>query len=158
MIKNYLIPIIPSNIIFEKIKNNMKSILIFSIFTILIIFSLQQLSFGEYTSTEATERKQAVEEAHEQFKRKIIPSEKEEKEEEVTKEPEITETKSKLKKLLPTEEKLEEITYRTVWQYVDKQSTLDEEVGIETLTSFLRDITRVYDPMHNKYKVPTNSN
>ena len=133
----------------------MKSILIFSIFTILIIFSLQQLSFGEYTSTEATERKQAVEEAHEQFKRKIIPSEKEEKEEEVTKEPEITETKSKLKKLLPTEEKLEEITYRTVWQYVDKQSTLDEEVGIETLTSFLRDITRVYDPMHNKYKVPT---
>ena len=133
----------------------MKNILIFSIFTILIIFSLQQLSFGEYTSTEATERKQAVEEAHEQFKRKIIPSEKEEKEEEVTKEPEITETKSKLKKLLPTEEKLEEITYRTVWQYVDKQSTLDEEVGIETLTSFLRDITRVYDPMHNKYKVPT---
>ena len=133
----------------------MKNILIFSIFTILIIFSLQQLSFGEYTSTEATERKQAVEEAHEQFKRKIIPSEKEEKEEEVTKDPEITETKSKLKKLLPTEEKLEEITYRTVWQYVDKQSTLDEEVGIETLTSFLRDITRVYDPMHNKYKVPT---
>jgi hypothetical protein len=133
----------------------MKNIVIFSIFAILIIFSLQQLSFGEYTSAEAAERKQAVEEAHEQFKRKIIPTEKEEEKEEVTEEPKITETKSKLKKLLPTEEKLEEITYRTIWQYVDKQSTLDEEVKIETLTAFLRDITRVYDPLDNKYKVST---
>ena len=133
----------------------MKNVIIFSIFAILIIFSLQQLSFGEYISAEAAERKQAVEEAHEQFKRKIIPTEKEEEKEEVTEEPKITETKSKLKKLLPTEEKLEEITYRTIWQYVDKQSTLDEEVKIETLTSFLRDITRVYDPLDNQYKVST---
>ena len=75
----------------------MKNIVIFSIFAILIIFSLQQLSFGEYISAEAAERKQAVEEAHEQFKRKIIPTEKEEEKEEVTEEPKITETKSKLK-------------------------------------------------------------
>ena len=141
-----------SILIFEKIKNNMKNILICSIFAILIIFSIQQLSFGDYT---AAERKQAVEEAHEKFKRKIIPTEKEEKKEDVVEEPKITETKSELKKLLPTEEKLEEITYRTIWQYVDKSSTLDKEVGIETLTAFLRDITRVYDPVSNKYKVPT---
>ena len=133
----------------------MKNTVIFSIFAILIIFSVQQLSFGEYTSAE---REQAVEEAHEKLKRKIIPSEKEEKEKEVVDEPKITETKSKLKKLLPTEEKLEEITYRTIWQYVDKQSTLDDEVGIETLTAFLRDITRVYDPIINKYKVSTIQN
>ena len=130
----------------------MKNIVIFSIFALLIIFSVQQLSFGEYT---AAERKQAVEEAHEKYKRKIVPSEKEKEEEVVDDEPKITETKSKLKKLLPTEEKLEEITYRTIWQYVDKQSTLDDEVGIETLTAFLRDITRVYDPIINKYKVST---
>ena len=130
----------------------MKNILIFSIFAILIIFSVQQLSFGEYTDAE---RKQSVQEAHEKLKRVIIPSEKEDKEEEVIEESEITETKSKLKKLLPTEGKLEEITYRTIWQYVDKQSNLDDEVGIETLTAFLRDITRVYDPISNKYKVPT---
>jgi len=38
---------------------------------------------------------------------------------------------------------------------VDKESNLDEEVGIETITAILRDITRVYDPIVNKYKVPT---
>ena len=130
----------------------MKNIVIFSIFALLIIFSVQQLSFGEYT---AAERKQAVEEAHEKYKRKIVPSEKEKEEEVVDDKPKITETKSKLKKLLPTEEKLEEITYRTIWQYVDKQSTLDEESEVETLTAFLRDITRVYDPLVNKYKVST---
>jgi hypothetical protein len=97
----------------------MKKIIIFSIFTILMIFSLQQAVLAEI------------------------------KEEEVRKIP------SKLIKLLPTENKLKEITHRAIWEYVDKQSTLDEEIGIETMTALLRDISRVYDPIINKYKVST---
>jgi hypothetical protein len=97
----------------------MRKIIIFSIFTILIIFSLQQAVLAEI------------------------------KEEEVRKIP------SKLIKLLPTENKLKEITHRPIWEYVDKQSTLDEEIGIETMTALLRDISRVYDPIVNKYKVST---
>ena len=62
---------------------------------------------------------------------------------------------SKLKKLLPTEKKLEDITIRTIWKYVDNQSTSNDETGIETMTSLLRDISRVYDPVVNKYKVAT---
>ena len=97
----------------------MKKIIIFSIFTILMIFSLQQLALAEIE------------------------------------EKEIRKIPSKLLKLLPTENKLEEITHRTIWEYVDKQSTLDEETGIETMTALLRDISRVYDPIINKYKVST---
>jgi hypothetical protein len=97
----------------------MKKIIIFSIFTILMIFSLQQLALAE------------------------------------NEEKEIRKIPSKLIKLLPTENKLEEITHRTIWEYVDKQSTLDEEIGIETTTALLRDVSRVYDPIINKYKIST---
>ena len=97
----------------------MKKIIIFSIFTILMIFSLQQ----------------------------SVLAENEEKE--------IRKIPSKLIKLLPTENKLEEITHRTIWEYVDKQSNLDEEIGIETTTALLRDVSRVYDPIINKYKIST---
>jgi hypothetical protein len=97
----------------------MKKIIIFSIFTILMIFSLQQLALAE------------------------------------NEEKEIRKIPSKLIKLLPTENKLEEITHRAIWEYVDKQSTLDEETGIETMTALLKDISRVYDPIINKYKVST---
>ena len=62
----------------------MKKIIIFSIFTILMIFSLQQLVLAE------------------------------------NEEKETREISSKLIKLLPTENKLEEITHRTIWEYVDK--------------------------------------
>ena len=62
---------------------------------------------------------------------------------------------SKLKKLLPTEKKIEEITNRTIWKYVDNQHSMNKETGIETMTSLLRDITRVYDPIVSKYKVAT---
>jgi hypothetical protein len=131
----------------------MKNIIVFSILAIIIIFSVQQYSFSENTSEEE-DRKKEVEEAHKILKREIIVNDEEEKEE-IIEEPKIKQIQSKLKKLLPTEKKLEEITYRTIWKYVDKQSTLDEEVGIETMTALLRDITRVYDPIVNKYKVPT---
>ena len=131
----------------------MKKIVIFTIFTILMIISIQNVSFGE-ESTEREDRKKAIEEAYKNFKRPHQIIEESVAEEEV-KEPEVKKILSKLKKLLPTEEKLEEGTLRTIWQYVDKQSTLDDEVGIETLTAFLKDITRVYDPITNKYKVST---
>ena len=129
----------------------MKKIIIFSIFSFLIIFSLQQIVFAE--TEEKEERTKKIAEAAEKYKRKSIEKEVEEKEE-IKEEPKIRKIPSKLIKLLPTENKLEEITLRTIWKYVDKQSTLDEEVGIETTTAILRDITRVYDPIVNKYKIP----
>ena len=36
------------------------------------------------------------------------------------KEPEVKKNLSKLKKLLPTKENLEEVTLRTIWKYADK--------------------------------------
>jgi hypothetical protein len=133
----------------------MKKIIIFSIFTILMIFSLQQLALAEIEGKE--ERKKAAEEAIKKNKREITANGEERKieEKEIIKEKEVRKIQSKLIKLLPTENKLEEITHRTIWEYVDKQSTLDEETGIETMTALLRDISRVYDPIVNKYKVST---
>jgi hypothetical protein len=133
----------------------MKKIIIFSIFTILMIFSLQQLALAEIEGKE--ERKKAAEEAIKKIKREITANGEERKieEKEIIKEKEVRKIQSKLIKLLPTENKLEEITHRTIWEYVDKQSTLDEETGIETMTALLRDISRVYDPIVNKYKVST---
>jgi DNA topoisomerase VI subunit B len=133
----------------------MKKIIIFSIFTILMIFSLQQLALAEIEGKE--ERKKAAEEAIKKNKREITANGEERKieEKEIIKEKEVRKIQSKLIKLLPTENKLEEITQRVIWEYVDKQSTLDEETGIETMTALLKDISRVYDPIINKYKVST---
>ena len=130
----------------------MKKLTIFVIFSFLMIFSLQQMTFAETENEE--QRKKDTEKAVEKHKRKSTEKAVEE-EEEVEKESEIRKIPSKLIKLLPTENKLEEITQRTIWKYVDKQSTLDEEIGIETVTALLRDISRVYDPIVNKYKVST---
>jgi hypothetical protein len=127
----------------------MKKIVIFTIFTVLLIFSLQQTVFSEIDEKE--ERTKEIEEAIEKYKRKVVNEEVEKIEEEK----EIRKIPSKLIKLLPKENKLEEITFRTIWKYVDTESTLDEEIGIETTTAILRDITRVYDPIVNKYKIPT---
>ena len=129
----------------------MKKRAVFLMFLFLIVFSLQQEVFAEIEGEE--ERKKAMDEAYKNLKR--TPPIIEEKIEEEIVEEEVKIILSKLKKLLPTEEKIEEVTLRTIWEYVDKQSNLDEEVGIETITAILRDITRVYDPIVNKYKVPT---
>ena len=129
----------------------MKKRAVFLMFLFLIIFTLQQEVFAEIEGEE--ERKKAMDEAYKNLKR--TPPIIEEKIEEEIEEEEVKIILSKLKKLLPTEEKIEEVTLRTIWEYVDKQSNLDEEVGIETITGILRDITRVYDPIVNKYKVPT---
>ena len=132
----------------------MKKLAVFLIFSFLIMLSLQQAVFAEIEGEE--ERKKAAEEASNAMKREIPDKNEEDKiEAEEVKEKEVRKKASELIKLLPTEDKLEEITFRTIWKYADKQSNLDEEVGIETTTAILRDITRVYDPILNKYKVPT---
>jgi len=118
----------------------MKKLAMFLIFSFLIIFSLQQMTFAETENEEQREK---------EIEKAVEEKEEEEKESEIRKIP------SKLIKLLPKENKLEEITHRTIWKYIDKQSTLDEEIGIETVTALLRDISRVYDPIVNKYKVST---
>ena len=131
----------------------MEKLAVFLMFSFLIVFSLQQVVFGEIEDKVDSgssgdpncflERECTVK--HDE--NKIEAKEVEEKE--------VRKKASELIKLLPTENKLEEITHRTIWEYVDKQSNLDEEEGIETITAILRDITRVYDPIVNKYKVPT---
>jgi len=131
----------------------MKKLAVFVMFTIVMIISIQNITFGEEL-TEKEDREKAVDEAYKTFKRAPPIIEEEIKEEEI-KEPEVRKIPSELIKLLPTENKLEEITHRAIWEYVDTQSNLDEEEGIETITVILRDITRVYDPVVNKYKVPT---
>ena len=63
---------------------------------------------------------------------------------------------SNLEKYLPTEEELEKITYRPIWEYVDKNTNFDENSGvIDSVSVLLRDITRFYEPIHYKFKVPT---
>ena len=131
----------------------MKKIIIFTIFTVLMIFSIQQISYAE-ESSEKKDRSEEVNEAYKVFKRDLpVKNNTEIIEEEEKKE--VKKILSKLKKILPTEEQLEKITLRTIWKFIDKQSNFDEEVGIETMTALLRDITRVYDPIVNKYRVAT---
>ena len=131
----------------------MKKIIIFTIFTVLMIFSIQQISYAE-ESSEKKDRSEEVKEAYKVFKRDLpVKNNTEIIEEEEKKE--VKKILSKLKKILPTEEQLEKITHRTIWKFIDKQSNFDEEVGIETMTALLRDITRVYDPIVNKYRVAT---
>ena len=131
----------------------MKKIIIFTIFTVLMIFSIQQITYSE-ESSEKKDRETEVNDAHKVFKRDLpVKNNTEIIEEEKKKE--LKKIPSKLKKILPTEEQLEKITLRTIWKFIDKQSNFDEEVGIETMTALLRDITRVYDPIVNKYRVAT---
>ena len=132
----------------------MKKLALFLIFSFLIMLSLQQAVFAEIEGEK--KKKKAAKEAANAMKREIPDTNEEGKiEAEEVKEKEVRKKASELIKLLPTEDKLEEITFRTIWKYVDKQSNLDEEEDIETITAILRDITRVYDPIVNKYKVPT---
>jgi len=62
---------------------------------------------------------------------------------------------SKLDRLLPTEERLEEITDRPVWKYFHKENGFDEDPKIlESGQFLLKDIGRVYEPIHYKFQVP----
>ena len=133
----------------------MKKIIIFSIFFIFTIFLMNQHTFAE--TEEEKERQEIVENAANSLKREntssdtAILDDKSDKNEEK----EVKKKLGKLKKFLPTEEDLDEITLRTVWRYVDKQSDKNEEFGIERIQAVIRDIGRVYDPVVNKYKVAT---
>ena len=61
-----------------------------------------------------------------------------------------------LEKYLPTKTELEEMTNDNTWRYVYKNSDYDEKLGtIESITGLLRDITRIYEPINYKFKVPT---
>ena len=129
----------------------MKKLAVFVIFSFLIILSLQQTAFAQI------EEKVDSGGGSECFLQRecTVNDEEDKTEEKEVKEKEVRKKISKLIKLLPTEKRLEEITYRIIWEYADKYSTLEEEVGIETATALLKDITRVYDPIVNKYKVST---
>ena len=80
----------------------MKKLAMFLIFSFLIIFSLQQMTFAETENEEQREK---------EIEKAVEEKEEEEKESEIRKIP------SKLIKLLPKENKLEEITHRTIWKY-----------------------------------------
>ena len=133
----------------------MKKIVFSMIFMILIIILTEQNVSGEEIENEE-ERKITIEKASDALKRNNTRSEPE-----ITTEPEKIEEKEvkkklgKLKKLLPIEEELDEITLGTVWRYVDKQSQKNEEENIEVIQGLVRDIGRVYDPVVNKFKVAT---
>ena len=138
----------------------MKKFVIILIFSGLIIFSTQQLVFGEIEGDE--ERNKDVTEVSEMYKRQIIeedaevdPDKIEVDPDKIEVDPKIKLKESKLKKKLITEEELDEITLRSVWRYVDKQFNLDENLKIESMKGLLRDTGRVYDPIVNKYKVAT---
>jgi len=160
-INDYSIPIIQFDrctnliLIFKNILKFMKKIVFSMVFMILIIILTEQNVSGEEIEGEE-ERKIAAEKASDALKRNNTRSEPE-----ITTEPEKIEEKEvkkklgKLKKLLPTEEELDEITLGTVWRYVDKQSQKNEEENIEVIQGLVRDIGRVYDPVVNKFKVAT---
>jgi len=131
----------------------MKKIIIFTVFFILIIFSTNQIVSGE--TDEEKERKKDIENAYKVLKRDVPIKEPEENidESEKEKNKDIEKKLGKLKKFLPTEEEFDEITLRSVWRYVDKQSEINEEESIEVIHTLSRDIGRVYDPVVNKYKI-----
>jgi len=132
----------------------MKNIVIFIIIFSFIVFTTSPNIFGE--SEVDKEREKEVKEASKSLKRESIQTEEENLDEKIEKENNTVKKKlGKLKKFLPTEKDLDEITLRTVWRYVDKQSSQNEEFGVNKIQGLLRDVGRVYDPIVNKYKVAT---
>jgi hypothetical protein len=132
----------------------MKLLLFFTLFLILITFSIHQNVIAE--TEEQKEREIVAKEASSSLKREITRDGTEK----TTSEPEKDEIKTKqklgkMKKLLPVQEEFDEITLRTVWKYVDKQSSSSEGYEVESIQGLLRDVGRVYDPIVNKYKVAT---
>ena len=133
----------------------MKKIVFSMVFMILIIILTEQNVSGEEIEGEE-ERKIAAEKASDALQRNNTRSEPEIiTEPEKIEEKEVKKKLGKLKKLLPTEEELDEITLGTVWRYLDKQSQKNEEENIEVIQGLVRDIGRVYDPVVNKFKVAT---
>jgi len=133
----------------------MKKRTIFSVFLVLSIFLINQSVFAE--TEEEKERKELVQDAANSLKRENTHSDTIASDDESEKKDkkEVKKKLSKLKKFLPTDKELDEITLGTVWRYVDKQSQKNEEENIEVIQALVRDIGRVYDPVVNKFKVAT---
>ncbi len=133
----------------------MKKSIIFTVFILLSIFLIHQSALAE--TEESKDREKEVKEADAELKRENSHSDKKVSTNETEKKDkkEVKKKLSKLKKFLPTEEEFDEITLRTVWRYVDKQSDKNEEESIEVIQGLVRDIGRVYDPVVNKFKVAT---
>jgi len=133
----------------------MKKSIIFTVFLLLSIFLINQSVFAE--TEESKDREKEIKEAIAELKRenphsdKIVSTDETEKKDKK----EVKKKLSKLKKFLPTEKEFDEITLRTVWRYVDKQSDKNEEENIEIIQALVRDIGRIYDPVVNKFKVAT---
>lgn len=61
-----------------------------------------------------------------------------------------------LEDFLPTESEIDLITKVTKWRFVTVERGFDEtEEAADSVRILMRDISRVYDPVFNKYKVPT---
>jgi len=133
----------------------MKKSIIFTVFLLLSIFLINQSVFAE--TEEEQKREKQVQDAANSLKRENTRSDTISSDDESEKKDkkEVKKKLSKLKKFLPTDEDFDEITLRTVWRYVDKQSEINEEEKIEKIQALARDIGRVYDPVVNKFKVAT---
>ena len=132
----------------------MKNLIIFTIIFSFIVFTTSPNVFGESEIDE--KRENEVKEAANSLKRENVQTEEENSDEEIENEDNTVKKKlGKLKKFLPTEKDFDEITLRTVWRYVDKQSNQNEEFGVNKIQGLVRDVGRVYDPIVNKYKVAT---
>jgi len=132
----------------------MKIIIFFTFFLILVAFSINQETFADNLDSKEA-REKAAKEAVDALKRDIPVKESETKESEEKEEEKVKKKLGKLKKFLPTEEEFDEITLRTVWRYVDKDTETNEKYNLEKIHALIRDIGRVYDPIVNKYKVAT---
>jgi len=129
----------------------MKNLIIFTIIFSFIVFTTSPNIFGESEIDEEIEK-----ESSNSLKRENVLAKEENSDEEIEKEDNKVKKKlGKLKKFLPTEKDFDEITLRTVWRYVDKQSSQNEEFGVDKIQGLVRDVGRVYDPIVNKYKVAT---
>ena len=132
----------------------MKNLIIFTIIFSFIIFTTSPNVFGE--SEIDKEREKEVKEASNSLKRENVQTDEENFDEKIENNNNITKKKlGTLKKFLPTEKDFDEMTLRTIWRYVDKQSSENEEFGVNKIQGLVRDVGRVYDPIVNKYKVAT---
>jgi len=130
----------------------MKNLIIFTIIFSFIVFTTSPNVFGE----SEIEIEKEVKEAANSIKRDNVQTDEENSDEKIENEDNTVKKKlGKLKKFLPTEKDFDEITLRTVWRYVDKQSSENEEFGVNKIQGLVRDVGRVYDPIVNKYKVAT---
>lgn len=61
-----------------------------------------------------------------------------------------------LEDFLPTESEIDLITKVTKWRFVTVEHGFDKTEGVaDSMRILMRDINRVYDPVLNKYKIPT---